>query len=184
MTIMNRRDVLKLAVVGGASATAAGVGRAEQADPSDLKGTWIYRSYLINPGPIDKADAQVVAWAPPGELEVKTATDGTVEGTLKFPSGAVLKIEGKVVPSIGTSPAGVELTGKGAGPLAAVVYEIKGWFVPKAPETYRLDGAGMALEPVDAAKARPNVRGSVRNLGPDLRKAETGTVGTFVLVPK
>ena len=88
------------------------------------------------------------------------------------------------MPSAGKVPAGIELTAQGSGPRSAVVYEIKEWLVPKSPEAYKYAVPERSLEPVDVSKARPSVRGSVTNLGPDLRGAAPGTVGAFVLIPK
>jgi hypothetical protein len=78
---------------------------------ANLNGTWIYRSFRPDNGPLS-----LVSWAPPGELFVTTDATGKVEGKLKFPSvpGLELTITGSISPAVaGKLPEGIELTGEG-----------------------------------------------------------------------
>jgi hypothetical protein len=128
-----------------------------------LNGTWSYRSFRHDP--ITVRDDRVVgepelaaAWSPPGVLEVSTAPDGRVTGTLTFTPQLVLDISGAIVPATATSPAAVALTGKGHGSVNL----IKGVFLADSD----------------------HVVGTVLCTEHDLARQPNGTAGPFVLVPQ
>jgi hypothetical protein len=127
-----------------------------------IDGTWTHNSFLIDP-----AKLTVKRWAVDGQFTAQPGDDGSFKGELVFsPPGRahiILHIEGKVTAGEGSDPTSFEATGKGqeGTPLAPFVYHLKGW----------LSDTG----------AKPVVRGSVMNPGPDLAGEPPGTVGAFIL---
>ena len=127
-----------------------------------IDGTWTHNSFLIDPTKLT-----VKRWAVDGQLTAQPGDDGSFKGELVFsPPGRaniILHIEGKVTAGEGSDPTSFEATGKGqeGTPLAPFVYHLKGW----------LSDTG----------AKPVVRGSVMNPGPDLAGESPGTVGAFIL---
>jgi hypothetical protein len=187
-----RRYMLFIAALGAVLMSTMSLAVAAEPVKSSFEGDWVFRSFLINAGPLDKVDPKVIEWAPVGDVHLEVSDDSKVTGKMTFrASGAELNISGKLlaVEKKG-NPAGIELIAQGPGGMGRisekVVYKITGWLVPNSPENYKyLPPAPMKLpqlEPVQDSK--PSVRGTVMNVDSDLRGAAPWTVGAFVLIPK
>lgn len=171
------RPLPPLFCVAAVAATAAAA-RAQVPDPPkpSLDGPWAYRSFVVDTD--DPTAPSIGPWSPEGELNVKTAADGTFEGKLVFqiPDRAggtrllPLDVTGEITPADGKTPAG--FTALGTVTLGGKTFDnrLKGWFVPAAP-----------------GSDETTVRGSITNAGPDLpgpHEQPPFTVGVFHLKRK
>lgn len=82
-------------------------GTTANAEAEELTGTYIYRSYLNRPEPVDDFNRLKFAQL---ELRLSVRPDGTVTGSLVFPDQAVMDVNGSVS---AWSPARLSFTGKG-----------------------------------------------------------------------
>jgi hypothetical protein len=157
-------------------------------DKPNLKGAWIYRSYLTNPPndltPLKPAEA---LWWAAGKLDV-TQDEGGFEAKLTFPTTppVVLDVKGTIEVGANGGLPGLKATGttqvdSPAGGKIDVVYEIAGWVVSDTPGSYERDATSKRVQ-VKNPQPGYSIRGSVRNMTLDLGGAPAGTVGTFVLV--
>ena len=84
--------------------------------PEELSGEWTYRSFRNIPEPV--GDFNQIRFAET-DLTLAVAADGSIRGTLSFPSAAAdaekghMDLEGRVSHATGQAPVRVKFTGRG-----------------------------------------------------------------------
>src|SRR3954471_23292823 len=130
MTILNRRDALKLATIGAATVAGSTAASAAQAGVK-LEGKWKYQSFRPDPGSLaaNPSNPTFVRFSPPGEVTIDA---GGTTGKLVFtlPTGMKLVLDLKIQVTEG-SPTRLSASAVMKLPHdKQFTNELQGWYVP------------------------------------------------------